>query len=216
VAGLGGFISSCFIMESDSESTSTDDGVPDEADTFEDFFEEPDLHWLSDDQIKEMHEKEQDGKVKIPPPLNHWVEIEPRDTTYQVTFGKARRVLWGQFKQEHTLFMHNVETSIDSSPRAANTDNLQAKVYDLLFGPTSEIAVLFMGKLELKESVYLEFLMTFFKSCRYKMPVAALQGSIDNLRLMPTKDYNAIWSKIVKCQRNARGESFWQELESSS
>jgi hypothetical protein len=70
-----------------------------------------------------------------------------------------------------------------------------------------------MGKLGLDQSSYLEFLSTFYKSCRYKMPVPALQGSIDNLVLMPTKAYNGIWRKIANLHRNARGESFWQELE---
>jgi hypothetical protein len=208
---LGVFISSSFIMESDSESSvaSTTTTSAPEADTFDDFFEEPDLHWLSDDQIKEMYEKTQDGSVKVPPPLKDWIEIDPRETTYQVTFGKARRVLWGQFKQEHALFMHNV-TKIKCS---TNSLSLQTKVYDFLFGPSSEIANLFMGKLELEKSTYLGFMMTFFKSCRYKMPIAALQGSIDNLWLMPTKEYNGIWRKITMLQRNPRGESFWQELE---
>jgi hypothetical protein len=112
--GLQELIPSTFIMESDSESTvasvssEVTDAAP-EADTFDDFFDEPDLHWLSDDQIREMHERVHEGSVKVPPPLKDWVEIDPINTTYQVTFGKARRVLWGQFKQEHALFMHNVD-----------------------------------------------------------------------------------------------------------
>jgi hypothetical protein len=86
-------------------------------------FEEPDLHWLSDDQIREMHEKLQEGSVKIPPPLKDWVEIDPKATTYQVTFGKARRVLWGQFKQEHALFMNNVQKLKSGS--STDTQSLQ-------------------------------------------------------------------------------------------
>jgi hypothetical protein len=84
-------------MKSDSESVSSADSsvtVPEpEPDTREDLFDEPDLHWLSDDQVQEMHEKLQEGGVKVPPPLKDWVEIHPREMTYQITFGKVRRVL---------------------------------------------------------------------------------------------------------------------------
>jgi hypothetical protein len=136
-----------------------------EPDTLEDFFEEPDLHWLSADQVQEMHEKTQEGSVKIPPPLKDWVEIDPQNTTFQVTFGKARRVLWEQFKQEHNLFMHNVNM-INTSTGASAAKSLQVKsVYDFLFGRSSDVAALFMTKLALDEKTYLEFMITFFKCC---------------------------------------------------
>jgi hypothetical protein len=165
--GLRVSISLRFIMESDSESDSSvstafSSATAPEPDTLEDLFDEPDLHWLSDDQIHELHERVQDGSVKVPPPLKDWKEIHPIETTYQITFGKARRVLWEQFKQEHSLFMHNVK-KIKSS--TAGTESLPVKVYDFLFGPSSEIAGLFMRKLELDAKTYLKFMLSFFKSC---------------------------------------------------
>jgi hypothetical protein len=148
-------------MDSDSESvasaasaaSSSSSSVPwseasdfeaTEPDTLEDFYEEADLHWLSVDQIQEMHEKTQVGNVKVPPPLKDWVEIHPRDTTYQVTFGKARRVLWEQYKQEHNLFMHNVSILKSST----KSKSLQTKMYEFLFGTSSDLAALFMTKLQ--------------------------------------------------------------------
>jgi hypothetical protein len=116
--------------------------------------------------------------------------MDRRQTTYQVTFGKARRVLWEQFRQEHALFIHNAK-KIKSF--TTSTQSLQVKVYDFLFGPSSNVAALFVGKLDMDQLTYLKFLVTFFKSCQYKMPVPALQGSIDNIFLMSTKEYNAIW-----------------------
>jgi hypothetical protein len=74
--------------------------------------------------------------------------------------------------------MHNVRKI-----KSKGNVSLHVKVYDFLFGPSSEVAKLFMRKLELDAKTYLKFLLSFFKSCRYKMPIAALQGSIDNVYL---------------------------------
>ena len=41
-------------------------------------------------------------------------------------------------------------------------------------------------------------MLTYFKSCQYKMTVNVLHETEDDIKLlMPTADYNAIWRKIA-------------------
>ena len=88
------------------------------------------------------------------------------------------------------------------------------KVYRFLFGSGSKLQELFSEKLGLTAQEYLVFLITYLKSCRYKMSVPNLRDSDDHIKtLMPPKEYNAIWKKIATMDRHAHGESFWQEVE---
>ena len=89
------------ISDSESDLSSV---AQEEPDTWEDFIEEPDLHWLSEDQVREMYEKSLEGAVKIPPPLKDWNEVDPMATTYQVTVGKARRASSGSNTNKSTGF----------------------------------------------------------------------------------------------------------------
>jgi hypothetical protein len=89
------------------------------------------------------------------------------------------------------------------------------KVYQHMFGSKSKVFWLFNDKLGISPQDYLTFIITYFKSCQYKMRVADLHKCPDTFRLlMPTEEYNRIWSSIANLPRHAHGESFWQELES--
>jgi hypothetical protein len=57
--------SDLLFLDTSSASSASLTSTVAEPDTFEDFFEEPDLHWLSDDQVQEMREKTQEGNVKV-------------------------------------------------------------------------------------------------------------------------------------------------------
>ena len=77
-------------------------------DSLEDYWGDgpPDLHWIADDHIRKLRASptvDDDTGMKIPPPLKDWVEVNPMDSTFYVTFGKARRALWDQFKTEHNV-----------------------------------------------------------------------------------------------------------------
>ena len=103
----------------ETDETSDDDSSLDNAgdyiDGMEDFFGEdaPGSYWLSDDQLAELMVRGPTnggaGTVKIPPPLLDWTLQDPHKKPMQVTFGKARRSLWEQFKKEHGLFISNVK-----------------------------------------------------------------------------------------------------------
>ena len=175
-------------------------------DTFEDYFVGTDSHWLSEDELFEL-QTARDSGMKVPPPLTTWKE---RDATTKVslTVAKARRVTWEQGKKEVLLHKKNV------SGLPAASSNIE-QVCRHLFGSTSKLAKLFFELLELTKEEYLLFLISYFKSCRYKMSVQNLHDSDDETKLlMEGNKYNGIWRKIATLRRHAHGESFWQEVES--
>ena len=182
-------------------------------DAIEDFFGEDDVdsqsYWMADDQVAELYQRTNDNGVKVPPPLMDWNLQEPQDKPMQVTFGKARRSLWLQFKQEHALFMNNVK-KLSTVQDVTGSIN---KVYQYLFGPKSSMAKIFYERIGISEEVYVLFMITYLKSCCYRMSVKNINNNGDPILMMPTKEYNAIWKTIAGLERNASGESFWQELE---
>lgn len=88
------------------------------------------------------------------------------------------------------------------------------KVYRFLFGPSSSMAKIFYKHLELSKEGYVLFMLTFLKSCCYRMSVKNINTNSDPITIMLTEEYNAVWAKVVALARSPTGESFWQELES--
>ena len=86
-----------------------------------------------------------DDGVKIPPPLIDWELQNPWDKPMQVTFRKARRTLWDQFRKEHVLFINNVKKL--KSPGDDVGIGSVDKVYQFVFGPNSTMALLFYDRL---------------------------------------------------------------------
>ena len=133
-----------------------------------------------------------------------------------MTIGKAKRVACNQGKAEIKLHKENV-ANINLPPDCPTPSAPIEKVYHFLFGSTSKLKDLFCDQLQLETEDYLLFLISFFKSCRYKMSVPNLHLSDDQIKnLMSTKKYNSIWKRIVDLPRHAHGESFWQKVESQS
>jgi hypothetical protein len=153
-----------FQLDHDALEAFCDDNIPDD-----DFG----LHWLSEDHLKELFEKSSDSSSKVPPPLKDWKPVVPSKSKFQVTFGKARRILWLQFQEEHKLFRNNVEKMRSATTEDPMTRPLTA-VYNTLFGKSSKLAKLFYDKLQLTPECYLCFIMTFFKSCRFRLSVKNL------------------------------------------
>ena len=96
----------------------------------------------------EMQERQtiEDG-VKVPPPLSDWKEVLPQDKGFALTFGKARRALWEQFKLEHKLFINNVR-KLKGPPAKSALE----KVYQVLLGPSSKLAKLIISRLDSESS----------------------------------------------------------------
>ena len=175
-------------------------------DTFEDLFPEIDDHWLSEDQLFDL-QTARDNDLKVPPALSTW-ELCKETAAVELTVAKARRMAWEQGKAEIELHKKNVQLLPTSG--SSGIDN----VYQHTFGSKSRLCRLFMDKLGIS-SEELRFIVTYFKSCRYKMSVPSLHSSDDTFSLlMPSERYNVIWKDIVALPRHAHGQSFWQELES--
>jgi hypothetical protein len=175
-------------------------------DTLDDFFPETDDYWLSEEQVFEI-QTANDANLKVPPALSTWEQCKPT-AEVEITVAKARRMAWEQGKGEIQLHKKNVGLL----PPASSPIN---KVYQYLLGSTSRTCWLFNDKLGLSHEEYLRFIVTYFKSCRYKMNVVNLHNSDDTFPLlMGTDQYNRIWTTIANLPRHAHGESFWQEFES--
>lgn len=200
---------------SEEEDVEVLDGMPrQDPDVFEDYFyDDEGRHWLSEDHLLEL-QTSTDSSINVPPPLSSWTQGEPTEEP-ELTVAKARRVTWDQGKMEINLHLENVKNLPSLLGSAPSTSGLD-KVYQYLFGSTSKLCRLFVDKLGLSKVKYLQFLLTFFKSCRYRMTVPNLHASDDNFPLlMPAVEYNQIWSTISGLQRHAHGESFWQEVEAT-
>jgi len=181
-----------------------------EPDTCQDLFLENDNCWLSEDHIFEL-QASRDQANKFPPPLKDWSELEA-STKAEITVGKARRVAWDHGKEEILLHKKNVSAINDDDDDADST----SKVYNCLFGSKSKLKALFCETLDISCETYLGFILSFFKSCRYKMSVKNLHDTDDHIQnLMPTEQYNKIWRDIARAPRHAHGESFWQQVEST-
>ena len=189
----------------ETDETSDDDSSLDNAcdyiDGMEDFFGEdaPGSYWLSDDQLAELMLRGPTssgaGTVKIPPPLLDWALQDPHEKPMQVTFGKARRSLWEQFKKEHGLFINNVKKL--ETPSVYRFTGAIDRVYQFLLGPSSSMAKIFYDRLGISEQKYVLFIMTYLKSCCYRMSVKNLNDNADPIVIMDTVAYNEIWTRIA-------------------
>jgi len=158
------------------------------------------------DQLFEL-QTSHDPVNNIPPPLKDWSELEAT-TNAEVTVGKARRVAWSHGFDE--ILMHQKKVS-----NLIGNDEPTIKVYECLFGGKSKLKTLFCETLGISCETYLAFLLSFFKSCRYKMSVKNLHDTEDSIRdLMPTDEHNRVLPLIAKAPRHAHGKSFWQQVES--
>ena len=102
------------------------------------------------------------------------------------------------------MHLENVDNiKLPASVEGSYTRHLQ-KVYQVLFGTSSSMCKIFEDQLELSKDAYLEFMITFFKSCRYQMSVKNLHHSNDTIKgLMTNRKYNALWKQIEKLPRQA-------------
>lgn len=200
------------VGESDEEDDDSFYEAEQPPDTIEDFYysNNDESYWLSEEHAFELQEQ-LPSTDKVPPPVSDWKEIDA-SSKIDLTVAKARRLLWEQAQSVINLHRDNV-TALQGLSGAEITTSGIDKVYKLLFGPKSKLAVLFKDEIDLTEEQYLLFLMSYFKSCRFRMSVGNLQESDDNFYLMPVKDYNLIWSKIAKLPRQSSSESFWQQVE---
>lgn len=122
---------------------------------------------------------------------------------------KARRVAWDHGRDEILLHKKNVS----SMP---GDDNPTTKVYQHLFGSKSKLKALFCEELSITFETCLSFLLSFFKSCRYKMSVKNLHDTDDHIAdLMPNDQHNKVWRSVARATRHAHGESIWQQVEST-
>lgn len=201
-----------FDLEDESSEVSGDEvAIPEDVFEDEDIFVGDDEHWLSEDHLYELHTSRDDA-LKIPPPLKDWKETHPTQVKPQVTFGKAHRVAWQQGQAEINLHDDNVKAmklSLDAPKNLSSTE----KVYHRLLGSTSPLANHFVEKLEISPETYLRFLITFFKSCRFKMSVKELWKSDDKMFLMSLNEYNGLWTAITNLPSHSHGKSFWQAVE---
>ena len=179
--------------------------------TLEDFYVDEDRdHWLSEDHLFEL-QTAKDKALKAPPPLVSWKLRKPTTNT-DLTVAKARQLAWEQGKMELNLHQRNVSNLPPLSSHPILTPS--ERVYQYLFGSTSRLCRLFQDKLELSTEQYIRFLITYMKSCCYKMSVKNLHATDDDIKLiLSTEDYNGIRRKIASLPRHAHGESFWQEVE---
>ena len=177
-------------------------------DTLEDIFVDDDNYWLSEDQLFEL-QTERDPASKIPPPLKDWSELDASTKT-EVIVSKARRVAWDHGHDKILLHKKNVSSILPGN------DHATTKVYKHLFGSKSKLKALFCEELDISFETYLGFLLSFFKSCRYKMSVKNLHDTDDQIaNLMPNDQYNRVWRAIARAPRHAHGESFWQQVKSA-
>ena len=171
-----------------------------------------DNHWLSEDHLFEL-QTSRDGNLKVPPPLKTWKEHHPLDKLPEVMLGKARRKAWDQAKEEINLHQENVAT-IKLPEGCPTPSSVVERVYHLEFGSTSNLHELFCTKLGLDTEEYLLFMISYFKSSRYKMSIPNLHASDDNIRnIMDAKGYNEIWNKLPSCQGPLMANHFGKRLK---
>ena len=178
--------------------------------TFEDyFFDDNDngLHWLTKDHLYKL-QTARDKEMKVPPLLSSWKESKPTSSV-QVTVAKARQLAWKQGIKEIDLHTKNAS-------KLPGDGSITQQVYQFMFGTTSQLYQLFYAKLGLTKTEYITFLMTYLKSCQYKMSAPNLHNMDDDIKfLMPTTKYNKTWQKIATLDQMCMVNLFGRRLKGS-
>ena len=166
--------------------------------------------FLWDDDFEEAN----DGcNAEGVPDLKNWVEVDEDEIS--MTVATSRQRLWKYAEDEITTIRDNISSlTFNINDCDWMSDNLQ-KLYQFLFGTHSTLYRLFHDNLGIDKPTYLQFLQTFFLSCKNNRGVSAIHAmfDIDKKYYMSVDEYNGLWKKIDNLRSTNSSIAFWQALE---
>ena len=165
------------------------------------------------DDIDDGEEEWENSNVKVPP-LAQWKEDE-LFSPHLITVGKGKRNIWAQAQKEAAMVKQNIiELELPSDVAGIAASHL-FKVYQTLFGTSSQLYEVFHRYLKISTVDYLQFLSTYFISCKNQQSAANLHASaeINSDMLMPLSAYTGYWTAIRDIESNRRQREFWDLVE---
>ena len=132
------------------------------------------------------------------PTASQWKELNTSESAVSVTIGEANHVLWKQAQAEVEHVRHSVSSALGGN----NVSPSMSDLFNLIFGPRSEIGHLLEDKLEISSEELGKMLGTFFLASAFsssKTQVFNKKSMLNIEGLASGKEYQEFWDKISSC-----------------
>ena len=151
------------------------------------------------------------------PKLNEWKEL-PRFQPIKVTVAKAKRSMWSQAQVEVETIKKNIAELNLPTDVVGTASTPLYKVYQFLFGTSSQICGTFCRTLGITKKDYLHFILTFILSCKNQQSVENMLSSmeINKKFIMPSDENKTVWTRIQNQSGSVKVDSFWRLIENAT